>query len=67
MKNVKDLQTDEVTSNDHDKDVKAGKAEETLLLTPDEKIAAEEILRELVDIRNTGGERKDPVVDTMIR
>ena len=66
-KTVKDLQSDAVSSNDNDKEVITGKADQTLLLTPDEKIAAEEILRELVDIRNTGGERKDPVVDTMIR
>ena len=66
VKNVKDSQTNDVVY-DYEKDVKAGKADETLLLTPDEKIAAEEILRELVNIRNTGSERKDPVVDTMIR
>ena len=67
VKNVKDLQTNDVVSNENEKDVKAGKADETLLLTPDEKIAAEEILRELVDIRNSRGGRTDPVVDTMIR
>ena len=42
-------------------------ADSQILLTPDEQIAAEEILKELVDIRNNGERSRDPVLDTMIR
>ena len=42
-------------------------ADSQILLTPDEQIAAEEILKELVDIRNNGERSRDPVPDTMIR
>ena len=38
-----------------------------VLLTPDEQIAAEEILKELVEIKNSGERGTDPVLDTMIR
>ena len=46
--------------------VKTG-ADSQILLTPDEQIAAGEILKELLDIRKNGERPSDPVLDTMIR
>ena len=37
------------------------------ILSPDEQLGAEEILRELIEIRDGGKSEKNPVLDTMIR
>ena len=37
------------------------------ILSPDEQLGAEEILRELIEIRDSGKSEKNPVLDTMIR
>merc|ERR1719318_518317 len=36
------------------------------ILSPDEQLGAEEILRELIEIRDSGKSEKNPVLDTMI-
>ena len=37
------------------------------ILSPDEQLGAEEILHELIEIRDSGKSEKNPVLDTMIR
>ena len=43
------------------------KSDMSTVLSPDEQIAAEEILHELIEIRDNGKSEKNPVLDTMIR
>lgn len=52
-----------------EKTKKVTKEEENtkIVLTPDEQLAAEDILRQLVDIKQSNRGEPNPVLDTMIR
>ena len=65
--NVPNVQTEALSPVKEETSQQSRQERRQVLLTPDEQIAAEEILKELVEIKNSGERGTDPVLDTMIR